>query len=62
MGRNKLLRDRNRENKDPETTLVSRWHPKFNTIPSVLKNNFHLISNDSCLSKIFKQKPTATYF
>ena len=61
MDRNELLQDRIRENKDPQTILVSTWHPKVSAIPSVLKNNFHLISRDPKLSKNFKQKPTVTY-
>ena len=61
MDKNELLRDRIRENKDPQTILVSTWHPKLSAIPSILKNNFHLISSDPKLSKIFKQKPTVIY-
>ena len=61
MDRNKLLRDQIRENKDQQTILVSTWHSKLSAIPSILKNNFHLISSDPKLSKIFKQKSTATY-
>ena len=61
MDRNELLRDRFRENNDPQTILVSTWHPKLSAIPSILKNNFYLISSDPKLSKIFKQKPTVTY-
>ena len=44
--RNELLRDRIRENKDPQTILASTWHPKLRAIPSIVKNNFHLIAND----------------
>ena len=47
--RNELLRDRIQENKDPQTILVSTWHPKLSAIPSIVKNNFHLIANDSKL-------------
>ena len=61
MNRNELLRDRIWEKKDPQTILVSTWHPKLSAIPSILKNNFYLISSDPKLSKIFKQKPTVTY-
>ena len=61
MDRNELLRDRIRENKDPQTILVSTWHPKLSAIPSILKHIFYLISSDPKLSKIFKQKPTVTY-
>ena len=35
MDRNELLRDRIRENKDPETILVSAWHSKLSAIPSI---------------------------
>ena len=38
MDRNKLLRDRIREYKDPETILVSAWHPKLSPISSTLKD------------------------
>ena len=45
-----------RENKDPQTILVSTWYPKLNTIPSIFKNNFHFISNKLKLSKNFQTK------
>ena len=61
MDRKELLRDQTRENKDPQTILISTRDPKLNAIQSILKNKFHLISNDPKLSKIFKQKPTDTY-
>ena len=56
MDRNDLLRDQIQENKDPQMILVSTWHPKLSTIPSILKNNFLLISNDLKLSKILSRK------
>ena len=37
MDRNELLRDRIRENKDPQTILNSTWHPKPSAISSILK-------------------------
>ena len=46
MDKNELLRDRTQKNKNLQTILVSTRHSKLNAIPSVLKNNFHLISND----------------
>ena len=58
MDRNELLKDRTRENKNPQTILVGTWLPKFNAIPSFLKNNF--LKNPK-LSKIFKQNRTVTY-
>ena len=56
MDRNELLRDRIRENKDPQTTLVSTWHPKLSAIPSILKHNLHLICSNPKLPKIFKME------
>ena len=44
MDRNELLRDEIPENKDPQTILVSTWHPKLSAIPSILKN--HILKND----------------
>ena len=58
MDRNELLRDRTWENKDPQTILVSTWHPKLNAIQSTLKNNFDLIFNDPTLSNF----QTEAYF
>ena len=46
MDRKELLRDQIRENKDPQTILVSTWHLKLSAFPSILKNNFDLISSD----------------
>ena len=46
---------------EPEKTKThkryfdSTQHPHLSAMPSTLKNNFHLISNDSKLSKLFKQ-------
>ena len=63
MDRNELERERIRENKDPQTIIVTTWNSKLSTIPScILKNNFHLISSDPKLSKIFTQKPTVAYW
>ena len=60
MDRNELLRYGIGVNKDPQAILVNTWDPKLSAILSILKNNFHLISRDLKLSKIFKQKPTIT--
>ena len=46
MDKKELLRDHIRENKDPQTILVSTWHLKLSAFPSILKNNFDLISSD----------------
>ena len=56
MDRNELLRDQIRENKDQQTILVTAWHPKL----SIPNYRIYLISSVFKLSKLFKQKPTAT--
>lgn len=61
MERNQLLQDKTQENKDPQGIVISSWHPKLNTLLSILKNNFHLISNNSKISNIFKQKRIVIY-
>ena len=60
MDRNELLWDQTQENKGKQI-LASTRYPKLSAIRFILKNNFHLISNNPNLSKIFKQKPTFTY-
>ena len=60
IDRDKLLRAWIQENKYPQTILVRIWRYKFYTVLSIVKNNFYLTSNDSKLSKIFKQKATIT--
>ena len=63
MDRNELERERIRENKDPQTIIVTTWNSTLSTIPScILKNNFHLISSDPKLSKFFTQKPSVAYW
>ena len=59
--RDDLLQDKPKEKKDPNTIFVSDWHPILRTIPSILKNNFHLIQNDSSLTKIFPTKPLVAF-
>ena len=61
MERNQLLQDKTQENKDPQGIVISTCHPKLNTLLSILKNNFHLISNNSKISNIFKQKRIVIY-
>ena len=51
---------RSKPRKERPTNDISTWHLKLSHIPSILKNNFHLISSNSKLSKIFKVKPNVT--
>ena len=62
MDRNELLRDRIRENKYPQTVLVSTWHPKLSAIPSILKHNLAIpncqkFSNRNVVSPTKKTNP-----
>ena len=59
--REDLLQDKKKEKKDPNSIFVSDWHPMLKNIPSILKQNFHLIENDSSLTKIFPSKPLVAY-
>ena len=61
MDREELLQDKQKEKKDPNTIFVSDWHPMLNNIPAILKRNFHLIENDSELTKIFPSKPLVAF-
>ncbi len=61
LDRKDLLEDRTKEKKDPQTIFVTDWHPVLNTIPSILKRNFHIVENDSELIKIFKTKPLVAF-
>ena len=57
------LRHRIWENKDPQTILVSTWHPKLSAVPSILENLFHLIfSNRNLLSPTEKRIPFRSPF
>ena len=47
--------------KERSTSNLSTWYSKLNVILSILKNNFHLISIDSKLSKSLKQKPAVSF-
>lgn len=59
--RNQLLTENIRTEKDAQSIFVCTWHPKLRKLPSILKNNYHLLSNDTKLAKIFKNEPTVAY-
>ena len=61
IDRDDLLQDKPKEKKDPNSIFVSDWHPILSNIPSILKRNFHLIENDSELTKIFPSKPLVAF-
>ena len=61
INRTDLLKDKTRESKVRQTIFVCTWHPSLKKLPSILKNNFHHITNDPKLSKIFPCKPTVAY-
>ena len=61
INREDLLQDKPKEKKDPNLIFVSDWHPVLGNIPSILKRNFHIIENDSVLTKVFPSKPLVAF-
>ena len=61
INREDLLQDKPKEKKDPNLIFVSDWHPILGNIPSILKRNFHIIENDSTLTKVFPSKPLVAF-
>ena len=61
MDRNSLLQEENKPPSDPQSILVTTWHPLLNKIPSILHRNYPILSNDQRLSKIFKSKPMVAF-
>ena len=61
LNRKDLLVDRESPTKDPQTIFVADWHPVLNTLPTVLKRNFHIVENDPVLSNIFRTKPLVAF-
>ena len=61
INREDLLQDKPKEKKDPNLIFVSDWHPILGNIPSILKRNFHIIENDSVLTKVFPSKPLVAF-
>ena len=59
--REDLLRDCSKKKRDAGSIFVSDWHPKLSKIPFLLKKNFHLIENNSELTKIFPANFTVAY-
>ena len=56
-----MLQDKPKEKKDLKRIFVSDWHLILSNIPSIPKRNFHLIRNDSVLTKIFSSKPLVAF-
>ena len=62
LERNELLRDKAELlQKDSHMAFVCTWHPKLKQLPSILHQNYNILSADAKLSKTFTSKPTVTY-
>ena len=59
--RSKLLEEKSKDKKDPQSIFVCDWHPNMSQLPSVLKNHFHLLENDTKAKLIFTSKPIVAY-
>ena len=61
MDRSTLLNEENNPPNDPQSILVTTWHPHLNKLPSILHKNYNILSQDSQLSKIFTSKPMVAF-
>ena len=59
--RDQLLMDTVTKKKDAQSIFVCSWHPKLRKLPSILKDNYHILANDHKLSEIFKTMPTVAF-
>ena len=59
MTRDTLLKDKEGSlAKDPQSTTVCTWHPKFKKLPSILHNKYDIVKNDVHLSRTFSVHPS----
>ena len=59
--RSQFLMETISKEKDVQSIFVCSWHPKLRKLPSILKNNYHILANDKKLSEIFKTIPTVAF-
>ena len=59
--RDELLKEKKLQERDPQSIFVCTWHPKLSKLPSILKNNYHILANDVKLCKIFQTTPTVAF-
>ena len=61
IDRNTLFQDRKRSTDDRNVVFVTDWHPNFSRLPSILRENHHLLENDPNLNQIFKSVPIVAF-
>ena len=61
MKRTDLLLNRQKTLQDPSTTFVCTYHPKLESLPSILKNNYKILENDPFTKTIFPTKPSVAF-
>ena len=61
MDRESLLTENERSPADPQSILVTTWHPELSQLPSVLHSNYHILKQDHRLSKVFKSTPRVAF-
>ena len=62
MNRGDLLGEKEEtRNRDPNNVLVCTYHPKLRKIPSIFEQNHKMLSSDTKLSKIFKERSIVAF-
>ena len=58
---NDILFSKKNDSKDPQTILVTTWHPRLKLLPEILRQSYHYIEKDQKLKEIFKKKPIVAF-
>lgn len=61
ISRDDLLIEKTPLKKDSQVIFVTDWHPALNKLPILLKKHFHVLQNDTKLSKVFVEPPTVAF-
>ena len=61
MERMDLLKENQKQKRDPQTIFVCDWHPSLSRVPSILKQHFPVLQSDDHLSRIFTEPPTVAF-
>ena len=61
MTRDDLLAEKDVLKKDPQVIFVSNYHDSLKNLPAILKKHYHVLQNDSKLTKLFSKPPIVAY-
>ena len=61
MDRRDLLKENQKQKRDPQTIFVCDWHPSLSRVPSILKQHFPILQSDDHLSRVFTGPPTVAF-